>query len=140
MKREYIIGKEIALQTAIGDMRREFQAVGYLRATLSTDKPRTLSQNALIYGLYGQISREGGQETELEVRRRCKYTYGLAIAYEGDLEALAMLRKCLMALTYPERMKAMDLIRVTSEMSTDQLSRYVAAIEKHETDEARAVA
>lgn len=137
MKRTLIVGNEWQMQQAIGAQRKEFAEQGYLRITFSTDKPRTLSQNSLVYALYTQISAESGQETELEVRRRCKYAYGLAIAYEGDTEALDTLRTMLRALTYSQRMKAMDCIQVSSIMSTNQLTRYVAAIEEHEIREAR---
>lgn len=140
MKREYIISNEIALQTAIGDMRKEFAAQGYVRMVLSTDKPRTLPQNSLIYGLYGQISREGGQETVAEVRRRLKLHHGVPILRSQDPEFCAAYDSVIKPLTYPQKLVAMDFWPVTSRMNTSQLSEYVAAIEKHETDEARAAA
>lgn len=140
MKRTEIVYNEIKLQHTIGVLRNEFAQQGYLRVILSTDKPRTLSQNALIYKAYSRIALESGQETERQVRRRCKFDYGLAIAYENDDEALEVLRAMLGPLTREQRMKAMDHIEVSSIMNTDQLSRYYIAIEEHEFHEAREVA
>lgn len=140
MKREYIVANDIALQTVIGDMRREYASTGYVRAVLSTDKPRTLPQNSLIYGLYGQISREGGQESIPEVRRRLKLHHGVPILRSQDPEFCEAYDAVIKPLTYEQKLKAMDFWPVTSRMNTSQLSEYVAAIEKHETEEARAAA
>ena len=130
MKRTLIIPNEIALQSAIGAMRSEFKATGYLRVSLSTDKPRTLPQNSLIYGLYGQISREGGQESIPEVRRRLKLHHGVPILRAEDPEFREAYDTVIKPLTYEQKLKAMDFWPVTSRMNTSQLSQYVASIEK----------
>ena len=140
MKRETIIYNELALQTLIGELRREWAAEGYLRCTYSTDKPRTLPQNALIYILYGQISRESGQESVQEVRRRCKLHCGVPILRAEDEEFRTAYDSVLKPLQYPQKLIAMDYWPVTSRMNTSQLSAYVAAIESTEMQEARAAA
>ena len=55
MKRTERIYTELHLQTCIGILRKEFKEQGHLRVDLSTDKPRTVSQNKLIFALYQQI-------------------------------------------------------------------------------------
>lgn len=140
MKRIVVITNEISLQSAIGAMRAEFKAQNYLRVTLSTDKPRSLPQNNLIYAMYEQISREGGQEDVKEVRRRCKLHYGVPILRAEDEEYRAKYDLVIKPLAYEIKLEAMDVWPVSSVMSTDQLSRYAAEIERKEIPEARAVA
>lgn len=130
MKRTDVITHEVALQGLIGNLRREWNEQRYMRVTYSTDKPRTLPQNSLIYGLYGQISREGGQESIPEVRRRLKLHHGVPILRAEDPEFREAYDAVLKPLTYEQKLKAMDFWPVTSRMNTSQLSQYVASIEK----------
>lgn len=140
MKRTEIICNEVKLQSVIGMLRSEFASQGFLRVQMSTDKPRTLSQNALCFALYGQIARESGQETEHEVRRRCKLHYGVPILRADDADYCARYDESIKPLPYEVKLRAMDYWPVTRLMSTDQLTRFAAAIEQHEVEEARAAA
>lgn len=140
MKKEQNIYNELMLQSFIGDIRSEFKACGFLRAMYSTDKPRTLSQNSLIYSLYGRISREGGQESADEVRARCKLTIGVPILRSEDAEYCDTYDAVIKPLTYEQKIKAMAYWPCTQLMNTDQLSRYHDEIVRREIPEARAVA
>ena len=130
MKQTKTIGNELALQSLIGELRREFSGSQYLRVTYGTDKARTVPQNSLIHAAYGQVSRELGEQSVAEVRREAKLTLGVPILRAEDEEFRAAYDAVLKALTYEQKLKAMDFWPVTSRMNTDQLTRYYAAMQK----------
>lgn len=124
------VWNEIQLQQVIGELRAEFKAHGYLRVQASADKPRTASQNALIYAAYGQVSREIGEQSVAEVRRESKLILGVPILRAEDEEFRVAYDATIKTLTYPQKLQAMDYWPVTSRMNTDQLTRYYAAMQK----------
>jgi hypothetical protein len=125
MKKTVDIGNEIALQTLIGDMRAEYQRAGFLRATYSTDKPRTLSQNAIAAVWYGQVERELREDTAAGVKRYCKLHYGVPIMRADDEEFRSLYDTAIKPLPYEKKLLAMGLMPLTSLMDTGQLSRYL---------------
>src|SRR3546814_17522841 len=52
------IYSEIGLQNAFGEMRQAFRENQYMRISFSTEKDRTLSQNAISHAWYAQIAAE----------------------------------------------------------------------------------
>jgi hypothetical protein len=129
VKQTKIISNELALQTLIGALRKEFAATSYLRVTYGTDKPRSVPQNSLVYAMYGQISREHGL-SEMEVRRECKLRHGVPILRADDPEFQVAYDAVIKPLAYPQKLVAMDFWPVTSRMTTDQLTRFVASASK----------
>lgn len=129
MKRIHVITHEVALQSLIGAIRADWKDAGYLRVTVSTDKPRTLPQNSLIYAVYGQIAREHGMSIP-ETRRDCKLRHGVPILRAEDPEFCAAYDSVIKPLAYEQKLIAMDFWPVTSRMNTSQLSAYVESIAK----------
>lgn len=127
MKQSKTICNDLALQSLIGDLRREFAGTQYLRVTYGTDKPRTVSQNSLVYALYGQVGREHGL-SEMEAKRECKLRHGVPILRADDEEFRVAYDAVIRPLSYAQKLQAMDFWPVTSRMSTDQLTRFHASV------------
>ena len=89
-------------------------------------KRRTLDQNAMIYALYQQIAEQKGDETIQEIRCECKAYCGVPILLAEDDAFSAMYRKSIMPhLNKLEKLKAMEILPVTSRMSKKQAMRYI---------------
>jgi hypothetical protein len=73
-------------------------------------------------------------ETPQEVRRYCKYTFGLVILVENHPDIAKRFRTMFKSLTYEDRLKAMDYIDVTSKFNVTQGSRYIESIINHYQD------
>lgn len=129
MKRTQVITNEIALQGFVASLRRDFQETGYLRATVSTDKPRTLPQNSLVYQLYSLIGANYGMSVA-EARRECKLRHGVPILRAEDEEFRDAYDAVIKPLTYEQKLKAMDFWPVTSRMNTTQLGQYADSIQR----------
>ena len=98
---------------------------------------RSLDQNSLSHAWYAQVARDEGEYTPEEVKRRCKYHFAIPILCE-DEEAAASLMPMLESLPKgtdendePWMYRAMDLLKCTSLMSTDQFSRYLERVQRH---------
>jgi hypothetical protein len=98
---------------------------------------RSLDQNALSHAWYAQVARDEGEFTPEEVKRRCKFYFGLPILCE-DEEMAGLLIPMRDSLSdgcdendEHHKYLAMDLIKITSLMSTDQFSRYLEAVQRH---------
>src|SRR3546814_5818342 len=77
------IYSEIGLQNAFGEMRQAFRENQYMRISFSTEKDRTLSQNAISHAWYAQIAAELRESTEYGVKCECKLRYGVPILQIG---------------------------------------------------------
>lgn len=127
VKQTKIVNNALALQSLIGDLRREFASTNYLRVTYGTDKPRSVPQNSLVYALYGQVGREHGM-SEMEAKRECKLRHGVPILRAEDEEFREGYDLVIKPLSYTQKLKAMDFWPVTSRMNTDQLTRYASSV------------
>jgi hypothetical protein len=128
---KYIIRDTSRLSKVIGELRQLFTEHGFLSLTVSTDKLRSLNQNAISHAWYEQVADELREQTAIEVKRECKLNYGVPIlraesdefrAYYDDLIKLRY--------TYEEKLRMMDYMPITSLMSTDQLNQYLDAMQK----------
>ena len=86
---------------------------------------RTLDQNAFCYVLYKQVSDQKGDMSELEVRRHCKYFYGLPILRRHSGYAVFLKRLSTLGMEHEEKLKSMDYLDVTSIMSVEELREYI---------------
>lgn len=91
---------------------------------------RSLDQNALSHAWYAEIARTEKEYTPAEVKRLCKYHFGIPIL-RRNMEYSEMIEKALGPLSYEERLKAMDLIKVSSVMKTGEMSTYLEHIQRH---------
>lgn len=123
------IYNELGLQKAIGELRAMFKASRYVRIQASDSKPRSLNQNALAHAWYAQIARELGEDTEHGVKCECKLRYGVPIMRADDEEFRERYDLVIKPLSYELKVKAMGLMPVTSQMNTDQLSRYLQCMQ-----------
>lgn len=121
---------ELGLQSAIGELRKLFKVSGFLRITATDSKPRSLSQNAIAAVWYEQISRELGEDTPGAVKRFCKLHYGVPILRRDDADFRELYDAAIKPLPYERKLKAIGLIRVTSEMNTAQLSEYLEEMQE----------
>lgn len=90
---------------------------------------RSLDQNSFFYALYQQIAQQAGDQSVNDVRRECKLRYGVPILRASDTEFKALYDKCIKgALTYEEKLEAMDILPVTRRMSKEQGTEYIDTI------------
>jgi hypothetical protein len=93
-------------------------------------KHRSLDQNAISHAWYATVAAVEKEYTPAEVKRFCKYHFGVPILRE-NLEYSHMIEKVLAPLNYEERVKAMEFINVTSLMTKAQLSTYLEHVQDH---------
>lgn len=128
---QYVVNSEMLLSKLIGDVREQFAAHHYLRVTLRTGKDRSLDQNAVTHAWYSQVAEELREDDTLGVKRYCKLTIGVPILRAEDPEFREMYDATFKKLTYPQKLKAMDFLDVTSIMSVKQLGAYMVEMQEH---------
>lgn len=94
----------------------------------ATDKRRTIAQNRLIYKLYYRIGKTLYGGDELHARRECKLRIGCKILYRDREEFAELFDKIIRHLDHETRLKAMDLIEVSSIMKVKQGTEYIKSI------------
>lgn len=125
---EIIINSEPALQAAIGELRDLWGRNKYVRMVLRSRK-RSLDQNALAAVWYEQMAREDRQHDALGHKCYCKLHHGVPILRAEDAEYRAFYDGAIKGLTYEQKLAAMKFLPVTSLMTTDQLSKYLEAVQ-----------
>lgn len=86
---------------------------------------RSLPQNRLIYKIYQRIGRALYGGDELHARRECKLVCGCRILYRDRQEFAQTFDLVIRPLTQETRLKAMDLIDVSSIMKVKQSTEYI---------------
>lgn len=118
------------LSNILGEVRQAFKANGFVEVDIRSGKRRSDDQNALSHSWYEQIARELREQSAHEVKRECKLLFGVPIlrAEEPDFKAQydALVKD---RFSYEEKLALMDWMPVTSLMTTDQLSRYLEAMQ-----------
>lgn len=90
---------------------------------------RSIDQNAMFYALYSQIATQAGDQSVNDVRRECKLRIGVPILRGSDAEFKTLYDKCIRdALTYEEKLVAMDVLPVTRRMNKQQGTEYIDTI------------
>lgn len=93
-------------------------------------KHRSLAQNDLSHMWYREIADQCGDQTPLEIKRYCKLNIGVPILMEN--EKFARKYSAIMNdVPYEYQLEAMDLLDVTSAMSTKQMTEYLEQMEYH---------
>lgn len=126
---ELIVNSEIALQSAIGELRESFRSHKFLRVNVKTGKARSLDQNAISHAWYQQMAREDRQDDELGHKAYCKLHHGVPILRSDDAEFRAFYDSALKGLSYEQKIGAMKYLPVTSLMTKPQLSKYLEAVQ-----------
>lgn len=92
------------------------------------DPARSLDQNDLIYALYTDIAKQKSDETTLDVKRRLKLHHGVPILRAEDKEFRYFYNQTVLNLDYESKLRAMDILPVTSRMKKKQSSQYIDTI------------
>lgn len=94
--------------------------------TIAQGKGRTLSQNALLHMWFGEIAKQRGDSTMIEVKGQCHRKYGLAIRLRDDQFAFVWKRVSL-GMSYEQECKllASGILRVTSDMNAKEFAEYM---------------
>lgn len=129
---EHVINSETTLQEFIGALRETWKQRRYLTVRVKAGRGRTVDHNALSHAWYAQVARELRQDDERGVKRFCKLHFGVPIlrAEDDDFREAYdwTIRK---NLTYEEKLVAMDMLPVTSLMSTTQMKKYTDDVQDH---------
>lgn len=95
-------------------------------------KKRTINQNDQVYVWYEQLARELTEDSAQGWRRFCKLHFGVGILRAHDAEFRELYDKCIKStLNYEEKLQAMDVLPVTSRMTTELLNLYLEAMQEH---------
>lgn len=97
-------------------------------------RDRTREQNRLQFLWAREAAEQRGDRTAEEQRNEWKLIHGVPIMREDSPEFRDTYDALIKPLPYPAKLKAMDLISVTSLMRVRQMVRYLDAIER-ECDE-----
>ena len=99
-----------------------------LQVSKGNKKHRSLEQNALIHMWYREIADQTGDSTMLDIKRYCKLNIGIPLLLE-DAEFSEKYYRVMKDVDYEDELEAMDLIDVTSLMTTKQMSQYIDNME-----------
>lgn len=91
---------------------------------------RSLDQNQLQWMWAGEVARQRGDMEVDEVQREWKLRYGVPILREGSDEFRATYDKLIKPRPYEDKIKAMDLIDVSSIMNVKQMTAYLDRIQR----------
>jgi hypothetical protein len=126
------VNSQESLSRAIGEIREIWRARKYIQVNIIEGKSRSISQNSISHAWYEQVARELREDDARGVKRYCKLHFGVPLlraeddefreAYDGSI---------LRTLSYEQKLLAMDVLPVTSRMTTAQLSRYMEDVQKH---------
>lgn len=116
------------------DLDALFTLLGGLKLPLTVEwtlgLDRSAAQNRLQFLWAREAAEQLGDRTPDEVRCDWKLRHGVPIMREDSLEFRATYDRLIKPLSYPEKLKAMQLIEVTSLMKVRQFVRYLDAIER----------
>lgn len=91
---------------------------------------RSLDQNALQFLWASEAARQRGDCTIEEVRREWKLRYGVPILREESPAFRDLYDRMIKGLPYEMKLRAMDLIPVTSKMTVRQMVRYLDDVQR----------
>ena len=104
----------------------------YLRVNIQIGS-RTHDQNGWWNKAYSMISKqdEANMLTVVEVRRYCKFTFGLPILFADHRDEAERFWKMCKSITYEERLLHMDYMDVTSHFTVKEGSQYIESLLVH---------
>jgi len=127
----FYIDSARTLSTFIGELREAFREHKYVRGSWRIGKDRSLDQNAVSHCWYEQVADELREDEAQDVKRFCKLHFGVPILRADEATFREMYDATFKKLTYPQKLKAMDFLDVTSIMSTKQMARYMGELQEH---------
>lgn len=116
------------------DLDALFTLLGSLKLPLTIEwtlgLDRSAAQNRLQFMWARETAEQLGDRTPDEVRCDWKLRHGVPIMREDSPEFRATYDRLIKPLSYPEKLKAMQLIEVTSLMKVRQFVRYLDTIQR----------
>jgi hypothetical protein len=128
---KHTINSEIGLQSFIGMIRELWFTRRYLEVSVKEGRGRSVEQNAVMHGWFGQVARELREDDERGVKRFCKLHFGVPILRAEDDDFRAAYDRVIRPLAYEDKLVAMDILPVTSVMTTLQLDRCMTDIQEN---------
>lgn len=128
---KHILNSEIGLQSFIGTLRELWHSRRYLEISVKEGKGRSIEQNAVMHGWFGQVARELREDNARGVKRFCKLHFGVPILRAEDDDFRAAHDRVIKPLPYADKLVAMDILPVTSVMTTIQLDACMTDIQDH---------
>ena len=128
---KHILNSEVGLQSFIGTIRELWHSRRYLEVSVKEGKGRSVEQNAVMHGWFGQVARELREDDTRGVKRFCKLHFGVPILRAEDDDFRAAYDRVIRPLEYGDKLVAMDILPVTSVMTTIQLDRCMTDIQDH---------
>ena len=126
-----IVNSASSLSEAIGTLRQMYNETHYLRVSIRDTRDRSLDQNAISHVWYEQVSRERGEMTPHDVKAFCKLHFGVPILRADSDSFRALYDKAIKPLPYADKLAAMDIIDVTSAMTSAQMKHYLEDVRGH---------
>lgn len=96
----------------------------------SKGRDRSLEQNRLQFQWAREAAEQRGDMTPEDVRCEWKLHYGVPIMREASADFRAIYDAAIKPLPYEQKLKAMRMIAVTSEMTVPQMVRYLDTIQR----------
>lgn len=128
---KHILNSEIGLQSFIGTIRELWHSRRWLEISVKEGKGRSVEQNAVMHGWFAQVARELREDNARGVKRFCKLHFGVPILRAEDEDFRAAYDRVIKPLPYADKLVAMDILPVTSEMTTIQLEACMTDIQDH---------
>lgn len=126
------VNSESTMQDAIGKVREAFKDRRYFTLTFKFGKGRSLNTNALSHAWYEQVARELREDDARGVKRFCKLHFGVGLLRAEDEEFRESYDAVIKHhLSYEQKLIAMDMLPITSRMTTKQISQYMQDMQDH---------
>lgn len=93
-------------------------------------KDRSLDQNKLQFLWANEAAQQLGDRTPAEVQAEWKLIYGVPILREDSEAFRELYDTALKPLPYHLKLKAMPMVKVTSEMTVRQMVRYLDTVQR----------
>ncbi|MUV13556.1 hypothetical protein GN331_04960 [Lysobacter sp. HX-5-24] len=126
-----IVNSDTSLQSAIGELREQYRVHRFVQVKIVAGKKRSVEQNAVLHGWFGQVARELREDDERGVKRFCKLHFGVPLLRAEDEEFRDAYDRVVRPLPYESKLIAMDILPVTSAMTTKQLDKCMTDIQDH---------
>lgn len=130
---EIIVNSERSLLEAQDYLAALFARHKFISFTPAVSKKkRSLDQNAHSHVWYAQLAETLPEDDARGWKRYCKLVCGVPLLRAESEQFRALYDKCILrALTYEEKLEAMDILPVTSLMSTLQMDKFMHDVQAH---------
>lgn len=133
-KREFPVTDGFMFSAAVEYMHDLFNNRQQFTVTVSEGRKRSLDQNAISHAWYAEIARQHAEFTPKEAKRYCKLHLGVPILRAEDPDFRRIYDQAIKPLDYADKLIAMEILGVTSLMTTKQFSEYLEHVQKDIAD------